>query len=162
MRDQEAEPPMQMETARFCVRPFRTEDVEALHALLSDPQVMRSIEAPYSLEQTRAFLQSAGLCQPPLVWALIDKQTGALAGQLIFHPYDSARYELGWILSKALWGTGAASELTEAAIAYARSAGIPALILECAREQQVTRHIAEKFGFRLLEDGALCVFEKRI
>lgn len=153
---------MKMEIARFCVRPFRAEDAEALHILLSDPQVMRFIEPPYSPEQTRAFLQSAGLCQPPLVWALIDRQTGALAGQLIFHPYDAARYELGWILSKALWGTGAASELTEAAIAYARNVGIPALILECAKEQQVTRHIAEKFGFCLLEDGALCVFEKRI
>lgn len=153
---------MRIETARFCIRPFRIEDAEALYALLSDPQVMRFIEAPYSLEQTLAFLQSAGLCDPPLVWALVDKQTMALVGQLIFHPYDSTHYELGWIFPQSLCRTGAASEVTEAALAYARKAGIPALIIECAPQQRVTRHIAEKFGFRLLEEKALCVYEKRV
>ena len=152
---------MRIETARFCIRPFRPDDAEALHALLSDPQVMRFIEAPYSWEQTLAFLQSAGLCNPPLVWALVDKQTLAFAGQLIFHPYDSSHYELGWIFPKTLWHMGAASEVTEAMLAYAKRAGIPALIIECAREQRVTRHIAEKFAFRLVEEKALCVYEKK-
>lgn len=152
---------MRIETARFLTRPFRWDDADALHALLSDPEVMRFIEAPYSREQTLAFLQSAGLCEPPLVWALVDKQTRAFAGQLIFHPYDAAHFELGWIFSKALWHTGAAIEVTEAVLAYARKNGIPGLVIECAREQRVTRHIAEKFGFRLVEENALCVYEKR-
>ncbi len=151
---------MQIETARFLTRPFRLDDVEALYALLSDSQVMRFLEAPYTREQTLAFLQSTGLCEPPLVWALVDKQTQALAGQLIFHPYDSTRFELGWILFPVLWHTGAASEVTEAVLAYARKAGIPGLVIECAREQRATRHIAEKFGFRLVEENALCVYEK--
>ncbi len=152
---------MRIETARFVTRPFRLDDADALYALLADPRVMRFIEAPYSREQTLAFLQSAGLCDPPLIWALVDKQTQAFAGQLIFHAYDSTHFELGWIFPKALWHTGAASEVTEAVLAYAQKAGIPGLIIECDREQRVTRHIAEKFGFRLVEEKALCVYEKR-
>ncbi len=151
---------MEIETARFLTRPFCLDDADALHALLSDPQVMRFIEAPYTREQTLACLQSAGLCAPPLVWALVDKQTQALAGQLIFHSYDSEHFELGWIFPQSLWHTGAASEVTEAVLAYARKAGIPGLVIECAREQRATRRIAEKFGFRLVEENALCVYEK--
>jgi len=152
---------VRIETARFLTRPFRLDDVDALYALLSDPEVMRFIEAPYTREQTLAFLQSAGLCEPPLVWALVDKQTQSLAGQLIFHAYDSTHFELGWIFPQPLWHTGAASEVTEAVLAYARKAGIPGLVIECARDQHVTRHIAEKFGFRLVEEKALCVYEKK-
>lgn len=152
---------MRIETARFVIRPFRWDDADALYALLSDPLVMRFIEAPYTREQALAFLQSAGLCDPPLVWAMEDRQTQVFAGQLIFHAYDSTRFELGWILPRSLWHTGAASEVTEAVLSYARKAGIPGLVIECAREQRVTRHIAEKFGFRLVEEKALCVYEKR-
>lgn len=153
---------MRIETARFLIRPFRAEDAESLYALLSDPQVMRLIEAPYSREQAFAFLQSAGLCEPPLVWALVHKQTLAFAGQIIFHPYDPTHFELGWILPKALWHRHIASEVTEALLAYARVSGIPGLVIECATEQHATRCIAQKYGFRLLEEKPLCIYEKTL
>ena len=60
---------MEFETRRLLIRRFTEADAEALYVVLSDPEVMRYIEPPFSLEQTRAFLRDAGLCAPPLVYA---------------------------------------------------------------------------------------------
>ena len=71
---------MHWQTERLRVEPFRPEDWEALYPILSDPEVMRHIEPPFTPEQTRAFLREAG----ELVYAVRLGEN--LAGQLIFHP----------------------------------------------------------------------------
>ncbi|MBQ1620761.1 MAG: GNAT family N-acetyltransferase, partial [Oscillospiraceae bacterium] len=60
------------------------------------------------------------------------------------------------------WGRGLASELTAALITHARCAGVRALVLECAAEQTVTQHIAERFGFYRLADAPLVLYELRL
>ncbi len=134
---------MRAETPRLLVRPFTEEDAEALFSILSDPEVMRCIEPPFTIAQTRDFLQRAGLCRPPLVYAVIRKSDGTLIGHLIWHPYDEGADELGWILRRDCWGRGYAGELTEAMLAQAERG----VVLECSPEQDATRRIAEKFGF---------------
>ena len=100
---------MLFETERLLVRRLREDDAEALHGLLSDPEVMRYIEPTFTPERTRTFLREAGLCEPPLVYAVTRKQTGELIGQLIWHGWDDDAMELGWILRRELWGRGLAS-----------------------------------------------------
>lgn len=151
-----------LETARCTVRLFQPEDAAALHEVLSDPEVMRYIEPAYTLPQTREFIRTAGLCEPPLVYAIAEKATGAVIGHVIWHSYDAQRYELGWVLRRDRWGRGLASELTAALITHARCAGIHALVLECAAEQTVTQHIAERFGFCRLADTPLVLYELRL
>ena len=63
---------MAMKTRQLTVRPFREDDLEALFQLLSDPEVMRYLEPPFSREQTADFLHSAGICDPPLIYAVED------------------------------------------------------------------------------------------
>ena len=135
---------MRAETPRLLVRPFTEDDAEALFAILSDPEVMRCIEPPFTLAQTRAFLRDAGLCHPPKVCAVIRKADGALIGQLIWHPFDENTDELGWILRRDFWGQGYARELTEAMLARAERG----VVIEGSPEQASTRRIAEKYGFR--------------
>lgn len=135
---------MRAETARLLLRPFKEDDAEALHLILSDPEVMRWIEPPFSIERTRSFLREAGLCRPPLIHAVVEKQSGVLIGQLIWHPWDEKAMELGWILRRDQWGKGFARELTEAMLA---GSGTDVLI-ECSPEQSVTKHIAVRCGFR--------------
>ena len=144
---------MLVETKRLLVRRFAASDAPALHALLSDPEVMRYLEPPYSREQTERFLRQAGLCEPPLVYAVTQKRGGALIGQLIWHPWDENAMELGWLLRRDQWGKGFAGELTEAALTLTRRD----VVLECCPEQRATRHIALRFGFVLAEgrDGLL-------
>lgn len=52
---------MERKSAGLQVRRMTEADLEPLHRLLSDPEVMRYLEPPFSREQTRAFLDRAGL-----------------------------------------------------------------------------------------------------
>ena len=134
---------MKIETKRLLVRRLAENDAQTLHAALSDPGVMRYIEPPFSLEQTQIFIRDAGLCEPPLVWAVVWKRTGELIGHLIWHPWDETSMELGWILRRDFWGHGIAKELTAAMLARTNQN----VVIECSSAQAVTRHIAEDFGF---------------
>ena len=127
------------------IRRFEESDLLPLFELLSDEEVMRYIEPPYTLEQTEAFLKKAGLSDPPLIYAAEDEE-GNFAGYVIWHDYEEGCKEIGWILKRAYWGKGCAQALTKQLIARTASEGKSAVI-ECDPEQQVTRHIAEKFGF---------------
>ena len=136
---------MLFKSDRLLVRRLTEEDTEALNAVLSDPAVMRFIEPPFSMEQTAAFIREAGLREPPLVYAVIWKQTGELIGHLIWHSWDETAMELGWILRRDCWGRGIAKELSAAILAQADRD----VVIECSPEQITTRHIAESFGFEL-------------
>ena len=54
------------------IRRMSEKDLGPLTALLADERVMRYLEAPFSPERTQAFLAEAGLCEPPLIWAVED------------------------------------------------------------------------------------------
>ena len=126
------------------IRKMRESDREALYALLSDPRVMRYLEEPYTREQAEWFLRSAGLSDPPLVYAVEDEE--GFAGYVICHDYDAGSTEIGWVLRPERWGKGYASRLTEQLIA-APSLTDRELVIECAPEQEITKHIARKYGF---------------
>ena len=140
---------MKLETKRCIIRPFTMEDAAELHKTLSDKEVMEHIEPPFDLEQTREFIRAAGLCEPPLVYALLWRETGGVIGHVIFHPYDGSSWEIGWILNRAYWGMGIAQELTEALVRYARGAGIESCVIECGKAQAASGHIALKNHFIL-------------
>lgn len=126
------------------LRKMREDDFFDLHALLSDAEVMRYLEPPFSAEQTKEFLKTAGLCDPPRILAALDGE--AWLGYVIDHDYDEKSREIGWVLKKDVWGRGYARELTKLLVARARSMGKTA-VLECVSEQEATRHIALSMGF---------------
>ena len=138
---------MYLETERLILRSFAPEDARALHTVLSDPEVMRHIEPPFDETETLAFLESAAFCVPPRIYALQEKSSGALVGHVIFHPFEEKAWELGWILGRAFWGRGYASEVTEALLEHSRREGIRRLVIEFEPEQAASRRLAEKFGF---------------
>lgn len=147
---------MERRSAGLRVRRMTEGDLESLHRLLSDPEVMRYLEPPFSREQTRAFLERAGLTPEPLILAVDDD--GGFAGYVIYHPYDETSMELGWVLASDRWGRGYALALTRQMICRARESGRDAVI-ECHPQQAATRHIAEKLGFRPCGmDGGCCVY----
>lgn len=167
---------MLFESDRLLVRRLTEADTEALYAVLSDPEVMRYIEPPFSMEQTAAFIREAGLCEPPLVYAVIWKGDASdpviakpeglwqsastnLIGHLIWHPWDESAMELGWILRRDCWGRGLAKELTAAILAQADRD----VVIECSPEQITTRHIAEAFGFEPVSScSGLSVYRRQL
>ncbi len=154
---------MELETARLRVRRFTPADVEPLFAVLSDPKVMEYLEAPFSLQKTQEFVETCGLCEPPLVYALVEKSCQEVIGHLILHPYDETSYELGWVLRRDRWGRGYARELTAAVIDFANKEGIGELVMECAPGQQASRRLAEKNGFHLTDEtDKLVIFRRKL
>lgn len=140
--------PMAMEVTvslgRYRMRVYRETDMDALYRILSDAKTMCYIEPPYSLEQTKAFLQEQMRLQR--VYALTDTED-RLLGQIIFHPYDTNSYEIGWILDRVYWNRGIATEVTGALIEHATQKGIRSFVIECHPDQKATVHIARKLGF---------------
>ena len=109
-----------LETKRYLVDRLTQADAPRLGEILGDSRVMEHLETPFSRERVDWFLQEAALCPIPMVYAVREKQ-GRLIGHVIFHLYDdSGAYEIGWVLDRAVWGQGCASELTEALMAHAR------------------------------------------
>ena len=150
---------MLITTRRFVIRKMKEADVGDLFEILSDAETMRFIEPVFTYEKTKEFLKEAGLSEEPLVWALAEKISDRLIGQIIFHKYDASCYEIGWIINKNYWHMGIADEVTKALIEYTRENDITGLIIECAGNQEITKHIAKKNGFKLISEGELCLFE---
>ena len=132
------------------IKKFTESDFQDLYDTISDPEVMRYIEPPYSRERTEEFLFNAGLCDNPLIYAA-ENDEGKYVGYVIFHDYDNQSVEIGWLLKYSEWNKGYAKKLTEIMIEQAKSKG-KSVIIECSPEQSVTRHIAELFKFQYQGD----------
>lgn len=125
------------------IRKMTDQDLEPLYRLLSDPTVMRFLEPPYTRERASAFLQ-LGLSENPPVYAV--EASGSFIGYVIYHPYEADSMEIGWVLLPEHWKKGVASALTKQMISRASGDG-KTLVIECDPRQEVTKHIARKFGF---------------
>ena len=112
---------MERKSAGLQVRRMTEADLEPLHRLLSDPEVMRYLEPPFTRAQTEAFLQKAGMGREPLIRAVEDGR--GFAGYVIYHPYDETSMELGWVLASDRWGRGYALALTRQMICRSRENG---------------------------------------
>ena len=126
------------------IRKMTEDDLEPLYELLSDPEVMRFLEPPFSEEQTASFLQKARLSDPPLLYTV--EEDGRFIGYVIFHDFDEKSMEIGWVLREEQWGRGIASQLTRQLIEKGLSLGKD-LVIECDPKQGATRRIALKNGF---------------
>ena len=126
--------------------------------LLSDARVMRHLEPSFSSEQSRMFLDEAGLAEPPLINAV---EVGhGFVGYVIYHDYDEPSFAIGWALAARAWGQGCATELARVLLGWAQKEGKD-VVIECVPEQAAKRRIAEHFGFSLAgkHDG-LIVFRR--
>ena len=138
---------MLLTTERCLIRNMEMKDIDDLHQVLSDACVMRYIEQVFDMERTSAFIQSAGMSAPPLVYAIEWKITGKVIGHAIFHSYEKNDYEIGWVLNKDFWRMGIADEVTKELIKHARCLGVESCVIECDERQSSSKWIAIKNGF---------------
>jgi [ribosomal protein S5]-alanine N-acetyltransferase len=134
-----------MQSNRLKIRYFNENDLEYLYRLLSDKEVMRFLEPPYTKEKTARFLSDAGLCDKPLIYA-VDDQDGKFIGYVIYHVYEENSYEIGWVLYQEEWHKGYTQELTQMLIRDAKEKSRD-LVIECLPEQEISRHVALSNGF---------------
>jgi RimJ/RimL family protein N-acetyltransferase len=105
-----------LETPRLILRMFRGEDLESYAPICADPDVMRYLGEGKPLTRPEAWRQMAMILghwqlRGYGLWAVEERSTGALIGRIgLFNPEGWPGFELGWVLGKAHWGRGYATE----------------------------------------------------
>ena len=113
-------------TARLIIRPFTPADLEAIHAVWSDPTVMAPIPSqPYDREQSWARLRGKLRHQARhgfSKWAVAEAASGTVIGECGVHYLeDGPDNELGYKIARAYWGHGFAAEAARACLDWARA-----------------------------------------
>lgn len=116
---------MILETPRLTLRRLEETDLDALAAILRDPEVMYAYEHGFSQEEVRQWLdrQLERYAEYGFgLWAVIEKASGELIGQcgVTMQDWDGREVpEIGYHLRRDKWHQGFAAEAAEACREYA-------------------------------------------
>lgn len=149
---------MRIDTERLVVRQFGSSDVDELHAVCSDPEVVRFVDVGEPLprdqcelwiERSLANYESRGYGAA----AVIERESGRFIGYAgIVHAPDRTEPEIIYAFEKAAWGRGLASELVPPLVHFGLvDCRLPLLLATIAAENTPSRRVVEKCGFRLRE-----------
>ena len=106
-------------TARLTLQPFAAEDLDALHALWTDPRVRRFLWDDIVISRERAAETLAAALDGIGYWTLRFEPDGPVIGDCGFQPMDgSGEIELFYSLLPAYWGKGLAYEACREALRY--------------------------------------------
>ena len=151
-----------LDTPRLHLRPFTPADVDAIHAVYSDPEVMRWVGTGSlsTRSATERLLESYAAHQDALgfaFWAVLENASGELIGDAGLHRTAVGETELGYTLAKRAWGRGYA---TEAAGAWLDAAfgelAVEEVIALAEPPNHASLHVLDKLGFR--RDGTRTAF----
>lgn len=116
-----------LETERLVMREWRDDDLDAFHAINSDPKVRETLGPIMTREEVKALIerlqklqQKDGVC----FWALDRKSDNQLIGWcgMIRGAHDvpvKDKLEIGWRLAFDTWGNGYITEAAQACIDWA-------------------------------------------
>ncbi|MDP1912675.1 GNAT family N-acetyltransferase [Brevundimonas sp.] len=136
---------MEIRTPRLILRSARPDDLEAMHAVLSDPRATRWWSTPphETLGQTRAWLDgmiSNGPAHPDFVIEL----DGRVVGKAGFWRLP----EVGYILHPDCWGQGLAAEAVGAAIDHVfQTPDVDTMTADVDPENAASIRLLERLGF---------------
>ena len=132
-----------LRTARMVLRRIRADDVEAVHAIMSDARAMRFWSTPphATREDTERFV-AAMLAAPADEFVL--EHAGEAVGKLGAWRLP----EIGFFLRPDLWGRGFAAEALEAFMAYIAARGVTALTADVDPLNAACLRLLEPAGFR--------------
>jgi RimJ/RimL family protein N-acetyltransferase len=147
---------MILETTRLRLVPITDEHLDGLHAMNSDPLVMRYLTGkPETREETQALIRrvKARWAEWGFSWfSLFDKASGELigAGGVQYLGTDSANpHEIGWRLRHDRWGQGLASEAARRLAAFAfEDLDAPLLCAVCHPDNAASARVMERLGMR--------------
>jgi len=107
--------PETLTTERLVLRPYDRGDETAIVALLTDPDVMRFVgDGVFALDRAhRVFEKVFELYHRGAwgIWAVAEREGGRLVGSAEIKPRPNDDWEIVYILGKAAWGRGYATEL---------------------------------------------------
>jgi RimJ/RimL family protein N-acetyltransferase len=118
-----------LETPRLLLRHFEPDDLQSLYALYRDPEIRRYFpDGTRTLAETKEELDwflNGHPHHPELgLWATVEEASGAFIGRCGLLPWTidgRPEVELAYLIDKARWGEGLASEACGGIIQYAKS-----------------------------------------
>ena len=145
---------MELYTPRLHLRPFTAADRDAIHAIYTDPEVMRHVGhgAHRTIAETASALRTYAdlLAERGYSFlAVTEREGGALVGDAGLHPLSGRGpdIELGYTLGRSAWGRGYATELGAALVAHAfGELGVDRVVAQVEPANHASRHVLEKLG----------------
>lgn len=110
---------MLIHTPRLVIRDYSPADLDDLHEIFSDPQVMHFCELPYSYARSQQMLSY--FLENTIGYAAVLAGSGKVIGHLLFHQLPSEEpgvYEMGWFFHRRFWGQGFAFEACQSLLNY--------------------------------------------
>ena len=151
---------LHLSTERLVLRPVDAGDVDALHALHTDDEVMRYLSRG---RPQREDVRDGELPRM-LAWerrdpawgysAVLDRATGAFLGWVLLRPAvdrepEPGELEIGWRFTRASWGRGYATEAAQAVLHHAVTAlGARSVLATTMAVNTASRRVMEKIGMR--------------
>ena len=111
-------------TERLRLRRFVADDLDLLHRLYGDPEVMRYVGGVLDRGKSEEMLKGRILDyyerHPGLgIWATLERATGACVGtHLLNHIQGESFIQVGYVLFREYWGRGYATEMGLALVRY--------------------------------------------
>jgi RimJ/RimL family protein N-acetyltransferase len=144
-----------LETERLRLRHFVETDLNAYAPICADAETMRYIGLGTPLSRADAWRSMAMLLghwqlRGYGMWAVEDKATGAFLGRIGLHyPEAWPVLEVGWLLDRAHWGRGLATEGGRAAMQYGfERLNLPRISSVIHPLNNASIRVAEKLGMR--------------
>ena len=148
-----------LETKRLLLRKYTVADIVDLHALLSDSVTMQYWPAPFTEEGSAQWLhnnlkryEEQGFGR----WAMVEKASGRFIGDcgIVLSELDNQmEHDLGYIVDKAYWGMGLATEAAKACKEYgARELHLHRLCANMAFDHIASQRVAENIGMTRVKE----------
>ena len=144
-----------LETNRLILRRLVPEDIDALFALYSDPEIRRYFpEGMLTYEETKEELEwflNGHPEHPELgLWATIHKETGQFIGRCGLLPWkieEQDEVEIAYMIAKEFQGQGLATEAASAILQYGfEKLGLSRLICLVDPKNIASQKVAQHIG----------------
>lgn len=137
-----------LKTERLVLRRARPDDLNAMHAILSDPRATTYWSTPphETLEESRTWLEGMIASPAEVAEDFIVEMDGRVIGKAGFFRLP----EIGYILHPDFWGQGLASEAVSAAIDHVFREGLTELATaDVDPENLASARLLGRLGFEL-------------
>ena len=137
---------------RVILRPVTVDDVPGLAAMLADPEAGRltGTHATFTDDQLRAWYATRGEQTDRLDLAVVDRETGSYAGEVVLNDLNERNLACGFRISlgPAARGRGLGTEATRLIVGYAiEEVGLHRVELEVYAFNPRAQAVYERVGF---------------
>jgi RimJ/RimL family protein N-acetyltransferase len=141
----------EIRTERLLLRGWRDEDLDALASIYADVEAMRWVGSPEGMDREETWRHMAYLVGHWELrgfgpWAVEEADSGRLVGRVgLLFPEGWPGLEVGWLVARAAWGRGYATEAARASVDWARGEfGAAHLISLIADDNERSARVALK------------------